>query len=156
MSSVSLTDLPVDVLLDNILPSIPISDILSLSSTNRFFSLLGSDDTFWKRKLQEDFNFTDPSTARTSGWKVIYKGLSHPRIYTWGENSHGRLGLTGTPESTLGRQDVPFPVRLRIPGVRIVSLIAGGMSFHALDSQGNVYVWGQSYLHFLHPCFPHM
>lgn len=146
MPSPSLTDLPVDILLDNLLPSVPVNDLLNLSSTNRFFSILGSDDTFWKRKLEEDFNFTDPSTARTSGWKVIYKGLSHPKIFTWGETSHGRLGLKKIPESTLGHQDVPFPVRLHIPGVRIVSLVAGGMSFHALDSEGNVHVWGESTL----------
>ncbi|KIM90238.1 hypothetical protein PILCRDRAFT_811954 [Piloderma croceum F 1598] len=136
----SLSDLPVDVLLDNLLPSIPVPDVLNLASTNRFFAILGADDTFWKRKLQDDFNFSGAGTARTSGWKVIYKGLSKPRIYTWGTNEHGRLGLTNPPKAKL--PGVPFPARLRIPGVRIVSLMAGGMSFHALDSEGNVYVWG--------------
>jgi SCF-associated factor 1 len=80
----SLLDLPVDVLLDNVLPSIPVPDLLNLASTNRFFAILCADDTFWKRKLEADFNFTGAGTARTSGWKVIYKGLSKPRIYTWG------------------------------------------------------------------------
>ena len=80
----SLSDVPVDVLLDNILPSIPVPDLLRLASTNRFFAILGADDTFWKRKLQDDFNFSGMGTARTSGWKIIYKGLSKPRIYTWG------------------------------------------------------------------------
>src|SRR5882724_10631863 len=77
----SLSDLPVDVVLDNLLPAIPVSDVLNLTSTNRFFAILGADDTFWKRKLQDDFNFTGAGTARTSGWKVIYKGLSKPLIY---------------------------------------------------------------------------
>lgn len=80
----TLSDVPVDVLLDNLLPSIEVTDLLSLASTSRFFAILGADDTFWKRKLQEDFNFSGAGTARTSGWKVIYKGLSKPRIYTWG------------------------------------------------------------------------
>lgn len=84
MPSPSLLDVPVDVLLDNLLPSVPIPDLLHLASTNRFFSILCADDTFWKRKLQEDFNYTAEGTARTSGWKVIYKGLSKPRIYVWG------------------------------------------------------------------------
>jgi SCF-associated factor 1 len=77
-------NVPVDVLLDNLLPSIPVPDLLNLASTNRFFSILAADDTFWKRKLQDDFNFSSAGTARTSGWKVIYKGISNPRIYTWG------------------------------------------------------------------------
>ena len=41
------------------------------------------------------------------------------------QNDHGRLGLTKPPKTTL--RDVPFPSRLRIPDVRIVSLVAGGM-----------------------------
>jgi hypothetical protein len=41
------------------------------------------------------------------------------------QNDHGRLGLSNPPKATL--LDVPFPSRLRIPGVRIVSLVAGGM-----------------------------
>jgi len=37
---------------------------------------------------------------------------------------------------------VPYPVELKIPGSRIVSLVAGGMSFNALDANGSMYVWG--------------
>jgi SCF-associated factor 1 len=134
----SISDIPVDVLLDNLLPSVAVPDLLSLTCTNRFFAIIGADDTFWKRKIQDDFNFSGAGTARTTGWKVIYKGLRKPLIYTWGENNHGRLGRPNPSQTS----NVPFPAQLRIPGVRIVNLIAGGMSFHALDSEGNVYVWG--------------
>ena len=78
------------------------------------------------------------------------------------ERSHGRLGMTKLPRSIV--PDMPFPAELRIPGVRIVSLIAGGMyasstglvlitadrncdrdrSFHALGSKGELFVWGKS------------
>ncbi|KII85876.1 hypothetical protein PLICRDRAFT_115016 [Plicaturopsis crispa FD-325 SS-3] len=132
----TITDIPVEVLIDNLLPQIPIRDLLSLAATNRAFTQLAADETFWKRKLQADFNFNGNDTARTSGWKAIYKGLSRPKVFTWGENSHGRLG-----HGQRG-QDVPYPKELHIPGARIVSLVAGGMSFHALDSEGNVWVWG--------------
>jgi SCF-associated factor 1 len=81
---VSLSDIPVDVLLDNVLPSVPVTDLLHLGSTNRFFATLVSDDLFWKRKLQEDFNFSGAGTARTSGWKFIYRGLSDPKVFVWG------------------------------------------------------------------------
>ena len=54
-----------------------------------------------------------------------------------------RLGMPMNQlPKTVVPDGVPFPIRLNIPGVRVVNLIAGGMSFHALDSQGRVYVWG--------------
>ena len=72
------------------------------------------------------------------------------------DSGEGRLGL-----SSYARADnVPIPSRLPLPGVRIVSLVAGGWyvslstsygheihcyrSFHALDSEGNIRVWGRS------------
>ncbi|KAH7913836.1 regulator of chromosome condensation 1/beta-lactamase-inhibitor protein II [Hygrophoropsis aurantiaca] len=136
-----LAEIPIEVLLDNFLPWLAIPDLLHLGSTNRFFTSLCNDETFWKRKLQADFNYSDESTARISGWKLIYKGLSRPRSFVWGESSKGRLGLNKFPRSNIG--DVPFPTELHIArGVRIVSLSAAGMSFFALDSEGRVYVWG--------------
>ncbi|EIN09593.1 RCC1/BLIP-II [Punctularia strigosozonata HHB-11173 SS5] len=132
-----LADLPVELLLDNLLPALTIPDLLSLSQTSRFFASLGDDDTLWKRKLAQDFNFTGQGTARTSGWKFIYRGLRKPKVFVWGQNDNGRLGLPG-----LHDRDVPAPVELKIPGARIVALAAGGMSFHAIDSEGQVYVWG--------------
>ncbi|KAH7890788.1 regulator of chromosome condensation 1/beta-lactamase-inhibitor protein II [Phlebopus sp. FC_14] len=136
-----LADVPVELLLDNLLPLLPIPDLLRLGATNRLFNTLCNDDTFWKRKLQQDFNFSDEDTARSSGWKFIYRGLSHPRTYVWGESSKGRLGLTKFPRRRVG--DVPFPAELRFaPGVRIVHLAAAGMSFFALDSKGSLWIWG--------------
>lgn len=169
-----LSEVPVEVLLDNVLPFCEVPDLLALGSTNRFFALLASDDTFWKRKLDTDFNFNGADTARTSGWKFIYLRMSNPKVFVWGcvwlcpddtethsnlsEKTNGRLGLNKIPKTNVG--DVPFPVQLRIPNVHVVSLVAGGMcvaslllfcfsgsivlirSFHALDSLGEVYVWG--------------
>lgn len=42
-------------------------------------SVLCNDDTLWKHKLSEEFNFSGQGTARTSGWKFIYRGLFKPR-----------------------------------------------------------------------------
>ncbi|KAG1746599.1 regulator of chromosome condensation 1/beta-lactamase-inhibitor protein II [Suillus paluster] len=136
-----LSDLPVEVLLDNLLPWLAIPDLLHLGETDRFFARLCNDETFWKRKLQEDFNFTDERTARISGWKRLYRGLRNPKTYVWGEASKGRLGLKKIPKSIIN--DVPFPVELKIEsGARIVNLSAAGTAFFALDSDGSVYVWG--------------
>lgn len=176
----SLGELPVELFLDGIFPLLPVTDLLHLGSTNRFFSNLANDEAYWHRRIQEDFNFSGSDTARKTGWKFLYKRLSHPQVYVWGcvptvrlhayvarlnvsqsEKSQSRLGLVDTPKTAV-RDGVPYPVRLDIPGVRIVSLVAGGMcelnillfshstypsqcyrSFHAIDSRGDVYVWGK-------------
>jgi SCF-associated factor 1 len=80
----SMLDIPVEVFLDNLLPWLTVYSLLSLGCTNRFFASLCADDTFWKRKLLSDFNFSGIGTARTSGWKFIYKGLRNPRLFVWG------------------------------------------------------------------------
>ncbi|KZT69245.1 RCC1/BLIP-II protein [Daedalea quercina L-15889] len=140
----ALTDLPVELFLDNILPLLPVPDLLHFGCVNRHFAQLSSDETFWHRKIEEDYNFSGSETARKNGWKFLYRRFSHPRVFVWGERSQGRLGLNENqlPPSVM-RDGVPFPVQLRIPGsARIVGLIAGGWSFHALDSRGRIFVWG--------------
>ncbi|TFY78827.1 hypothetical protein EWM64_g5186 [Hericium alpestre] len=134
----SLQSLPVEVLVDNLFTQCDLRDLLSLARTNKLFAVLCADDTFWRRKCEQDFNFTGAGTARTSGWKFLYKGLHRPRIFVWGENRNGRLGLA----SRVDRRAIPQPTEIKIPKTRIVSLVAGGMSFHALDSVGSMYVWG--------------
>ncbi|KAN0088441.1 Regulator of chromosome condensation 1/beta-lactamase-inhibitor protein II [Tylopilus felleus] len=136
-----LEDIPVEVLLDNVLPALPVADLLRLGATDHFFASLCNDDTFWKRKLQQDFNFSTEGTARSTGWKFIYQGLSRPRTFVWGESSNGRLGRRQFPFSNIA--DVPFPVELRFDsGVSIVHIAAAGMCFFALDSKGSLYAWG--------------
>ncbi|KIY71850.1 RCC1/BLIP-II protein [Cylindrobasidium torrendii FP15055 ss-10] len=136
----SITELPLELWLDNILPALPLPDVARLAQTCKFFGDLAADDTFWKRKCDADFNFSAAGTARTSGWKFIYSGLSKPRVYVWGNRQNGRLGLSEIPKTPLG--DVSHPVQLPVQNARIVSLAAAGTSFHALDTNGGFYVWG--------------
>ena len=46
--------------------------------------------------------------------------------YNHSEKSKSRLGTTQIPKTSV-RDGVPYPIRLDIPGVRIVSLVPGGM-----------------------------
>ena len=71
-----LKDIPDEVLLDNLFPNLDLQALLALSSVNRALALLGSDELLWKRKLKDDFNFDGNVSARTSGWKFIYRGLT--------------------------------------------------------------------------------
>ncbi|EJD07301.1 RCC1/BLIP-II [Fomitiporia mediterranea MF3/22] len=138
----SFEHLPDELLVDHLLPNLPVRDVLALSATNPYYANLCNDETFWKRKCKEDFNFQGSRTARTKGWKFIYKGLSNPKVFVWGCNANGRLGAVGSFAGH-SRNGVPYPKQLSFPkNSAIVDLIAGGWSFHALDSSGRVYVWG--------------
>jgi SCF-associated factor 1 len=138
-----IADVPVEVFLDNLLPLAELRDVLSLGSTNKLFAAVCADETFWRRRCQADFNFTSQETARQSGWKNLYRGLKHPKIFVWGsvimlvhhsqvvtrflcsQRANGRLGLKEFPHNL--RQGIPYPIEVKIPGSRIVSLVAGGM-----------------------------
>ena len=80
----SLADLPVEVPIDNVLPAVDLADLGSLAAASKFMSVICADDTFWKRKCLEDFNFSGGETARRSGWKLLYRGLFRPKIFVWG------------------------------------------------------------------------
>ncbi|KAF7370577.1 RCC1/BLIP-II protein [Mycena sanguinolenta] len=139
----SIQELPVELVLDNLLMVMPIQSVVRLGCTNKLFAEICADELLWHRRLQTDFNFSGVGTARVSGWKFIYRGLFNPKVFVWGEKKNGRLGLGNKfPKCNLTNGGVPFPTQLRIPGARIVSIVSGGMSFHALDSEGNIYVWG--------------
>lgn len=66
MSLGGLLDLPIELFLDQLLPLIDLPDLLALSKTCKFFAVLCSDDTFWKRKLREDLNYSI-TDARNKG-----------------------------------------------------------------------------------------
>ena len=92
-----IADIPVELLLDNILPFCEAKDVLSLGCTNKLFALVTTDDMLWKRKLVVDYNFTGSETARTSGWKFIYQRLRNPRVFVWGCVIFSVLYVTRVP-----------------------------------------------------------
>jgi len=79
-----ITDIPAKVFIDNLLPFCGTKDVISLGCTNKLLALVTTDETLWKRKLVVDYNFPVSETARTSGWKFIYRKSRNPRIFVWG------------------------------------------------------------------------
>ncbi|GAB1518091.1 hypothetical protein RhiTH_001150 [Rhizoctonia solani] len=142
---VQIIELPIELLIDHLLPCIPLRDLLSLSCTCKYFALVCGDDTFWKRKASEEYNFEGAGSARTSGFKHLYRGLRHPRVFVWGDAGNGRLALDKRKhmnhDYTRPERDTSYPVELDIRH-RVVHLAAGGWSFHALTDEGKVLVWG--------------
>ncbi|CUA74633.1 hypothetical protein RSOLAG22IIIB_05641 [Rhizoctonia solani] len=137
-----IIDLPIELLIDHLLPCIPLQDLLSLSCACKYFALVCGDDTFWKRKTREEYNFEGAGSARTSGFKHLYRGLRHPRVFVWGDGGNSRLALDKRKHSDHDYSyNVDYPVELDIRH-RVVHLTAGGWSFHALTDEGKVLVWG--------------
>ena len=79
-----ITDVPVKVFIDNVLPFCEAKDVISFGCTNKFFTLVANDKKFWKRKLAIDCNFPVSETARTGGWRCLYRISRNPRIFVWG------------------------------------------------------------------------
>lgn len=79
-----VADLPVEIFLDCIFTFLPVRDLLNFGATNRFFNSVLSDEAFWHRRIEQDFNFSGSDTARQTGWKFLYKRLSNPDVYVWG------------------------------------------------------------------------
>ncbi|KAH7327674.1 regulator of chromosome condensation 1/beta-lactamase-inhibitor protein II [Rhizoctonia solani] len=141
---IQITDLPIELFIDHLLPCVPLQDLLSLSCTCKYFALVCGDDTFWKRKTGEEYNFEGTGSARTSGFKHLYRGLRHPRVFVWGDGGNSRLALDKRkhePHSRSYGPNVDYPIELDMQH-RVVHLAAGGWSFHALTDEGKVLVWG--------------
>ncbi|KAG8703469.1 hypothetical protein FRC09_004147 [Ceratobasidium sp. 395] len=145
MTTITITDLPIELLIDSLLPALALRDLLNLACTNKFFAAVCADDTFWRRKTTLEYNFSGAESARTSGFRNVYRGLRRPRVFVWGETSHSRLALTkskhGVDENAQW-DGVDYPVELDLGSRRVVHLAAGGWSFHALTDDGQVLVWG--------------
>jgi len=62
---------------------------------------------------------------RSSGAHAYLIIRSHCR-----EASRGRLGLVNLPKKAVGDAPWPLPLRIGVPGVRIVNLSAAGMYVH--------------------------
>ncbi|KAG8898713.1 hypothetical protein FRB99_007198 [Tulasnella sp. 403] len=128
--------------------------------------------TWWQRILSSTTLFRGTTVSQPAQNRLSIRtepiglaGTNRPPIiseatdvYLWGDTGQGRLGVEKVPDSyPVG---VPFPIKLDIKG-RITSLAAGGWyvmlvvvlldaeillwirSFHALDDEGNIRVWGQ-------------
>ncbi|KAL7408952.1 regulator of chromosome condensation 1/beta-lactamase-inhibitor protein II [Mrakia frigida] len=143
----NLDSLPDEVILDNLLPFLDISSLLSLSQTNVHLAKVTGDNTFWRRKTKEDYNLPPSVSARSSGFKQLYSALRRPSTYVWGASSNGRLGIPHNHPafSTFHAnfEGINLPVLLPLPDtVGLVDLQASGYGFVGLDTQGRVWCWG--------------
>ncbi|GAA5903797.1 hypothetical protein JCM8208_006582 [Rhodotorula glutinis] len=149
-----LAQLPSDLLVDSLLPTVAIRDLIALARVNhewhQFIVAEGSPcEILWQRRAASDFRFPVLASGRRTGWKALYSSLASSSASVWGQTTNGRLGFpshrTGIPPSLrpfVIRDELPVPTLIELPAPP-VALVAGGWSFHALGSNGEVVSWGQ-------------
>lgn len=162
-------DLPLPLVVDNLLPLLDNRDLASLRCVSKHAKSLVEDEVLWKRKVLTDFTFPPHASARMGGWFNLYTNLSNPSVYVWGQADNGRMGIDLQQLQGQVRKDVyriggiPYPVRLDTIGAErtrnmhggrlgsggeeekvgaVVEIVAGGWSFHARTSTGRVWGWG--------------
>ncbi|KAI7875772.1 RCC1/BLIP-II [Lichtheimia hyalospora FSU 10163] len=137
----SLCELPVDITTDQLLPRLHIKELATLATTCRHLQLLCNDDRLWRYRTTTDFSLNTSGLEPCQSWKQIYKKMvEHSVVYVWGENYDKRLGIHDDNQSL---HKVVTPIK--VPGLNgkgIAQIVAGGWSFHALDYQGRVWMWG--------------
>ncbi|KAG2175848.1 hypothetical protein INT44_000326 [Umbelopsis vinacea] len=142
----NITDLPVDLLIQDLCPRLDFHSLIALSGTCRQFQTFCNDEAIWKKLVLREFHIPVYATFRNRGWKEIYSKLHDPVVYTWGEGTYYRLGhkqreVLGRARNIQGDEDTPRELE-SLRGKKIIDIVAGGWSFHALDRDGNVWVWG--------------
>lgn len=129
-------DLPVEVLLESIFPYLHAADLTRLAAASRaLHSFIHQDDLLWKRRLQDDFGVLPESTGWTSRWSKLYPRFHQPSVLAWrqpGRSLYRHCAAIGDGYS---------PVELKMRS-SISEISACASAFHALDANGDVYVWG--------------
>ncbi|PWN34257.1 RCC1/BLIP-II [Meira miltonrushii] len=145
------SQLPYQLVLDTILPLLDIQTLIRLRAVSHAFKEAVDDNVVWRRRIRSDFRFPLQSSARTTGWKTIYRGLANPELYTWGEESHYRLGveirkrqpnqdeseaLEGSDFNLIKRyRSAPFPLSIKWRNADLYDSNARVTECHQFDSE---------------------
>ena len=60
------------------------------------------------------------------------------RVFSWGTNFSGQLGMSGSSRST------PTPIEFLLPNIRFTAIAAASDHSFALDSEGRLWSWGEN------------
>lgn len=145
-----IDDLPLDLLLEHLIPLLSLQDLLSFASTCQSLqNLIHSTQSIWRARVQAQYRFPSSATGRLDGFKSLYRKLTKPQLWVWGQASNSRLGLgerrdhQSIDQVLVGFDQVPTPLRIKpLESKSLIDLQAGGWSFHALSSHGQIWAWG--------------
>ncbi|KAK4055995.1 hypothetical protein OIO90_002990 [Microbotryomycetes sp. JL221] len=135
---------------DNIMSLLSTSSLMSLSQTSKAWHELITKslecEIVWQRKCEQEFKFPTRQSGRRSGFLALFKRLAKSSCYVWGSKDNGRLGIASADNSLRERiihGGISIPTRIQVgTNHNVVALAAGGWSFHALTSKGQVLSWG--------------
>ncbi|KAF2646096.1 RCC1/BLIP-II [Massarina eburnea CBS 473.64] len=157
-----LTELPLDILV-LVFPYLDAKSFLALSGTCKAFHQpsLRLDPTYWSHATRSTFRVPNQPLLQHDGvrWQKMYRRmLTQSHVFTWGLNSHRRLGHEEVQEvNSVGhplrgrrrmfvKQNCSFPKEMDAPGggFGIISdLQCGGWSTTVLTSSGTLYSAGR-------------
>ncbi|CUS09757.1 unnamed protein product [Tuber aestivum] len=143
----NLGDLPSEIL-DRILDYVGYKGAVSLAGTSKgFYNTLYDEETgYWKREARRVFKTPHvDSLINKVPWQHLFRGMAKAHVYTWGQDTDGKLGHDRSPPRHYMRSPysvaVPFEI-LRLRSKFVVDIVAGGWSTSFLTSDGHVYVSG--------------
>ncbi|KAH8722415.1 regulator of chromosome condensation 1/beta-lactamase-inhibitor protein II [Phaeosphaeriaceae sp. PMI808] len=157
----TITDLPLDILV-LIFPYLPANTFLALCSTCKAFQQpsIRLYPAYWSFATRSTFRVPNQPVVQNDGvrWQKMYRRLlTQSRVFTWGHNTHSRLGhsyndgvhdLSVLPRVRPGRwratTKCSFPTEMedtRDLGV-IADMQCGGWSTTLLTAKGSLYTVG--------------
>jgi SCF-associated factor 1 len=91
-----ITDLPLDILV-LVFPYLDAKSFLALCSTCKAFQQpsIRLDPAYWSHAIRSTFRVPNQPVVQHGGerWQKLYRRLlTQSRVFTWGSNSHKRLG----------------------------------------------------------------
>jgi SCF-associated factor 1 len=97
----SITDLPLDILV-LVFPYLDAKSFLALCSTCKAFQQpsIRLDPAYWSYLARTTFRVPNQPVVQHDGdrWQKMYRRmLTQSRVYTWGHNTHNRLGHASDP-----------------------------------------------------------
>jgi len=120
---------------------LPLKDLFNLCKVNRrIHSLLCNNEYFWQRRFVKDFG--EPDCNIISSWKEEYMNKLMNRVWTFGNNQYGQLGL-GDHIS----QDFPTGPLITEDGTQLKAKdISAGCNHTIIISEHHeVYVFGSNW-----------
>jgi alpha-tubulin suppressor-like RCC1 family protein len=129
---------------------LPVSDLGAIACTNKRNRALAEHDQLWREHLRRNCSISlqYPSpTSYKSRYKKLFSSqigpnffLAHGKLWMWGDNHNGQLGLMDTKNRLM-----PERVGRRVVGFEnIVQVAAGRGHTVELGADGCVWAWGNN------------
>ncbi|KAG0641258.1 regulator of chromosome condensation 1/beta-lactamase-inhibitor protein II [Tuber brumale] len=154
----NLGDFPGEIL-DRVLDYVGYKGAVNLSRTSvsltlplvmrkDFYNILHNEETgYWKREAQRVFKTPHvDSLINKVPWRHLFRGMAKAHVYTWGQNTDGKLGHDRPLPDHYMRSRYSVAMPFEILGLRskfVVDIVAGGWSTSFLTSDGHVYISGR-------------